>query len=122
MKLTRNCIEADITGLMAKPIDNWQARAEELCRPEFWIVTMTPAAELWNRLTADEQLRLIRKVELVRRFVGYQLAEMVKGTIKYATDNRSLAEWMANVIGEGADQMNYQLLASDAFEKDKSGK
>ena len=37
------------------------------------------------------------------------------GTIKYATDNYDLKQWFAHLIGEGADQMNYQMLLFQAW-------
>lgn len=111
--------EVDIAGTMATPIDNWQKRTEGLAKPEYWSVTAAPSVELWQALTLEERVRLDAKVEMVINATKYLLAGMVKGTVKYTSDDWTLDRWMAHVIGEGADQFNYQILMFNTFLKEK---
>lgn len=112
----------DVTGTMAKAQDGWQRRTEELAKPEFWDIVIIPSTEFWVNLTPEEQARMQPKINLVRDAAKYMLCGMVKGTVKYATDDWTLERWMAHIVGEGADQMNYQLLTFAAFHKEKEEK
>lgn len=111
--------KVDITGLLAKPKPDWQERVEELARPE-WFNGYTPKQELLNRLTSVERERLVNKLALVKQAAAWMAAGMLKGTLKYATDDYSIDQWMAHVVGEGADQINYQLLLFDAYWRNKN--
>lgn len=102
--------KVDITGTMVKAQPDWQERAEHLCRLEHWTVEVIPSPELWDQLSHVEMARMNKKITMVKEFVKCQLAGMVKGTIKYARDDWSVEQWMAHLIGEGADQANYQIL------------
>lgn len=108
----------DITGIMVQPKVGWQKRADELCKPEHFLVSITYHPP-YNTpgLTDNEYDRLNRKLILVRRAAKLMCAGMLKGVLKYSTDEYSVEQWMAHVVGEGADQMNYQMLLLDAFEK-----
>lgn len=106
--------QVDITGLMAEAIPAWQERVKELARPELFS-GYTPKAELLNKLSAQEKERLFRKLALVKQAASWMAAGMLKGTLKYATDDYSLDQWLAHLVGEGADQMNYQLLLFAAY-------
>ena len=109
---------ADVTGLMVKPIPNWQPRVDALCHPEQFHVHIEFSN--WDKLTITERKRLATKLEMVEEFASYMAAGMLKGTIKYPLDGYSLAQWIAHLIGEGADQANYQILLANAFwEKQK---
>jgi len=105
----------DITGLQAKAIKDWQERVEQLAKPEFFKVKITPSMELLNSLSEAEKPRLFEKLNLVSEYVTYLCAGMVKGTVKYATDQHELKQWMAHVVGEGADQSNYTMLLFNAW-------
>ena len=107
--------KADITGLMVKPKKGWEKRAKELAKPKFFIVNIGVDPALRQKLTTKELGRLYTKLYLVREAATYMAAGMVKGTVKYEHDNYDIATWMAHVVGEGADQMNYQILLADAF-------
>lgn len=109
--------EIDITGTLAKAKEGWQERTDKLAKPEFFIVKIDCTSELWDQLSEDERQRLKRKIDLVASYASYMSAGMVKGTVKYATDGYPLSQWMAHVIGEGADQSNYNILMFDAYNR-----
>lgn len=110
-------VEIDITGTQVKPIPNWQERVEELCNPvnfgcEIWYID-------YNLLSTNEQNRLQRKLWLVQRYARIMAAGMLKGVLKYPTDEYALEQWFAHLVGEGADKSNYDILALDAFERSR---
>ena len=109
--------EVDITGTMAKPVDNWQERVEALCKPENFLVTINGSSDVADALSPEELGRLLKKLKLVARYTQYMAAGMLKGTIKYPDDGYTLDKWMAHLIGEGADQSNYSILLADAYYK-----
>ena len=107
--------EVDILGTQAQSLPGWEERAKDLARYELFKVSINPNATLLAGLTEDEKKRLFKKLRLVSNAARYMAAGMVKGTIKYATDSYDLKQWFAHLIGEGADQMNYQMLLFQAW-------
>lgn len=112
-------LKADITGLMAKAEPGWEERVARLAKPENFTIELWPSLVLDCQLSDSELERLHRKLKLVRQAALYMAAGMLKGTLKYGSDDYSLEQWFAHLLGEGADQMNYQLLLADAFERRK---
>lgn len=112
----------DVTGTMAQGVENWQQRTEALAKPEYWGVDISMSEHLIVGLTTSEINRLEKKVAMVRDCAKYMLAGMVKGTVKYTSDDWTLERWMAHMIGEGADQMNYQLLLFNKYHEEKQEK
>lgn len=108
----------DVTGTMVKGIEGWQKRVEELAKPEYWDVSLAPRVEMTEQLSDDEFRRLAKKVKMVKEAVKWMLAGMVKGTVKYSSDDWTLERWMAHLVGEGADQMNYQILLFNKFHEE----
>ena len=111
--------KVDITGLMVQAKPGWEKRAKELAKPVFFWVSIGLDPSLVEKLSKKEHTRLVKKLLLVREAATYMAAGMVKGTIKYEHDNYDVATWLSHVVGEGADQMNYQILLADAFAKGK---
>ena len=111
--------EVDILGTQAQAIPNWEERAKDLARYDLFKVTINPNAFLLAGLSEEEKKRLFKKLRLVSNAARYMAAGMVKGTIKYATDSYELKQWFAHLIGEGADQMNYQMLLFQAWYKEQ---
>lgn len=107
----------NITGTMVKGKLGWEKRTEELATPDNFLVIITPLANLWRGLDKCEKERLNKKLLILEEAVKYLAAGMVKGTVKYPTDNYSMEQWMAHLIGEGADQFNYQILLFDKWSK-----
>ncbi len=115
-------MEADITGLMAKPIEGWKDEVVSQCKPENYQVQITVADEVINSMTEEQLKRLCWKLALVAKAASYMAAGMEKGTRKYPSDDYEIDQWMAHLVGEGADQMNYQILLADSYDKKKGVK
>jgi len=115
-------MEVDITGTMARPKENWQARTEKLCKPENFGVSIVTSHDLALDLSTSEYNRLFKKLRLIEQWASYMAAGMLKGTIKYEKDDWDIKRWMAHMIGEGADQANYQLLLFDRWRQDEAAK
>lgn len=113
---------ADITGLQAQPIPGWEKRVRELCKPTEFPVSLNVSATIWDALSITERQRLFRKLRLVEQAAQWMAAGMLKGTLKYESDDYPLEQWFAHLLGEGADQMNYQLLLYQAFLSQKGEK
>ena len=112
----------DITGLMAKSTAGWEERAEALCKPEHFatmVVCKLPISKD-SPLTDDEWARLNKKLKLVEEWAAYMAAGMLKGTIKYPQDTWDIKQWMAHLVGEGADQSNYQMLLFNRWREEQS--
>lgn len=99
--------EIDITGLSFKANPGWEERAQLLCKPDNFKVTIT---YYLPSLSLEEINRLEPKLKMVEEFASYMAAGQLKGTIKYPEDGWEVAEWFSHLIGEGADFANYQML------------
>jgi hypothetical protein len=100
--------------------EGWMERAKSLCNPDHWLVSVGYSMDLQMGLTNSEQERLKPKIQMVMDAARIMLAGMVKGTIKYPTDGFDIDKWMDHLIGEGCDQMNYQILLANAWKNHKS--
>lgn len=108
-----------VAGTMVKPRKGWEKRVEKLCDPEYWFVELSLRTDVADKLSKEEWDRLEKKLHMVQRFAAYMAAGMLKGTLKYSNDDYSLETWFAHLIGEGADQANYQILLENAFREKK---
>ena len=114
--------DVNVTGTMVKPKDGWQERVDRLVKVENFKVFIDwsqTGVAVRDQLTVEERSRLARKLDLVEKFATFMAAGMLKGTLKYSTDNYSIDQWMAHLIGEGADQANYAALLFDSYTKFK---
>ena len=109
--------KVDITGLMVEATPGWEARTKELVKPEYFTATISISDSLMANLSSNERGRLLNKLLLVTQATEYMAAGMLKGTLKYPTDDVPLEQWVAHVVGEGADQFNYEILLADKFFK-----
>jgi len=114
--------KVDITGLMVAATPGWEARVKKLARPEFFTAVINISDSMIAKLSNAERGRLFKKLLLVTQAAEYMAAGMVKGTIKYPTDDIPVEQWMAHVVGEGADQFNYEILLADAFFRNHGNK
>lgn len=105
----------DVTGTMIKPIDDWQTKVEQVCKPEAFVVDIYVVDEL--HLTREQRARLVKKLNLVADYARYLAVGMLKGTLKYTGDDWSVEQWMAHMIGEGADRACYDMLLFDAWRR-----
>lgn len=110
--------KVDITGTMATSQLGWQSRTEELCKPEHFSVQIWTSREIDDKLTDREVLRLSRHLQLVQEWTRYMAAGMLKGVLKYDTDDYTIEQWMAHMIGESVDSTNYKMLLFNAWRKD----
>ena len=110
-------MDANITGLMRKPIAGWETRVGQLVDPGAFPVTIEIDNHVWDSLSPREQYRLNWKLALVEKYASIMAAGMLKGTLKYDDDVYSLDEWVSHLVGEGADQSNYQILLANEAQK-----
>lgn len=96
-----------VTGNIVSKNEGWEARAEDLCDPANFEVEIRPTPELFAQLTGSEIARLQPKLRIVARSAKFQAAGMLKGTIKYPSDNYDRETWFKYLLGEGADFQNY---------------
>jgi hypothetical protein len=102
---------------------HWQERVEDWATPDHWTIgSITPSQLLYDELSPSEWARMLPKIEMVRMVAQYMLAGMVKGTMKYPTDVYTMEKWLAHIIDEGADQMNYQVLMYNTWLKEQGGR
>lgn len=102
--------EIDITGLSFKANPGWEERAQALCKPENFVISINIDENLLLVLSQEEYNRLVPKLNMVKEFASYMAAGQLKGTIKYPGDGWEVSEWFSHLIGEGADFANYQML------------
>lgn len=106
-------VSCDTTGLGTKSVENWQELVKDI-NPEMFTATVKLNPEIAAKLTATQIDRMRWKLQLVEFGARAMAAGMLKGTLKYPDDNYGIDQWMGHLIGEGADQMNYQLLLAHA--------
>ena len=115
-------MEDKILDSMQKPIPDWVERTERLARAEHFDVDIYLKPSLTDELSLEEMARLATKLEYVSKFCKYMAAGMVKGCVKYTSDDWSTESWFGHLVGEGADQANYQILLYEAWLKDQNAK
>lgn len=94
-----------------------QWRIDNLARPEYFDISIVPSSILVSNLSDEEYERLIKKIPLVVNSALRLCAGMVKGTIKYDTEDLSLREWFDHLRDEAIDQVNYASLMEESVEK-----
>lgn len=115
-------MEDKILDSMQKPIPNWVERVETWARPEHIQCSINVDLDLRLEFSDDEYERFKIKKAYVEKFAAYMAAGMVKGCLKYTSDDWTVESWMGHLIGEGADQANYQILLYEAWLKDQNAK
>jgi len=95
---------------------DWESRLSEACDSENFRVLITASG---LGLTDDEYDRLQPKLRLIEQFALRLAQNMVKGTIKYIHDDRSVEEWLGFEDDDYADAVNYRLLRQEAQEAQK---
>ena len=103
----------------AEPNQGWERR-RALIDPSLFklhIVLDPVLLDEENGLDDIELERLERKLSLVAAYAAKLCAGMLKGTIKYATDDRTPEEWLAEEEDEDLDRTNYRLLKQDAIDR-----
>lgn len=114
-------MRVDTLGTNQPHIQDWMQRAEMLADPSLFAVDVRLQSQCWSQLSESEQTALTYRLGLVERWACYMAAGMMKGVLKYIHDSevgigqRPVGDWMSNLIGEGADVANYQMLLFDAW-------
>ena len=98
----------------------WEARFAGLTNKEYGPAITADfqlSHMLFNLTTIHERRRLKWKLELVKEEALKMALAMLKGTIKYESDDISPEEWDAHAESERIDQNNYLLLKRHAERK-----
>jgi len=94
---------------------DWQKRYRVLGRPEHFDVEITTREDLQTLgFTSAEYARLMPKLQLVAQFAARLAVAMLKGTVKYDSDDWSVEEWMDFEDDDTVDAINYRLLRTAA--------
>ena len=97
-----------------KTRDGWEERADSLCTPDAFVVSIQPSLFLDSSLTPDEKDRLAKKLSLVASFASEMASGMLKGTLKYPTDGWTHEQFAKEQRAEYIDNVNYELLKEQA--------
>ena len=101
-------------GHVAAINENWEARYDKLINEDCFSVNIFLEFALTDNLTEDEIDRLQIKLYPIEDLAKRLAVAMLKGTLKYPTDNRTVEEWAAFEEDEFFDLVNYRLLLKAA--------
>ena len=99
----------------------WATRYEEIKSRTH--ISLDQAILLVNQMVADglltteERTRVGWKVKLLEPFVTRLVLNMIKGTVKYPTDDWPTNTWMDMGMDDKADAVNYELLKDNHVAK-----
>jgi len=93
--------------------ENWEDRALQLARAEFFNARVTPSDILEIHMDLDEWVRLNKKMAIVEKSARRLAAAMLKGTLKYDSDTLTQEEWLEHLESELYDSVNYFGLMMD---------
>ena len=96
---------------MTKP--SWEHRLAEADKVGYAAITLVPY-EITRTLSEDEQRRLLKKELLVTAAAQRLIRGMLKGVLKYESDDISLEEWDEHIVDEASDLLNYVWLRREA--------
>ena len=110
--------EQNRTASGAEINDGWEKRFEkatEMTYPmsDAFYVSVTPRMGVLVTITQDEERRLRSKLAMIERFMQRMAMGMLKGTLKYDTDNRTYDEWRAEFDDEFIDMVNYRVFMEE---------
>ena len=98
----------------AVAVEGWQERFNRVANACYFRFSPHIFSEVVEELTVGEYARLVPKLELIARHAERLAVGMLKGTIKYAGDDHSVATWKAEEEDDSVDSVNYRLLRQDA--------
>ena len=70
-------------------------------------------------ITAGEAARSKWKISLLEPVVQRMIANMIKGTLKYPTDDWPIETWMSMSLDDMADSVNYTLLTHNQIRSNR---
>ena len=94
--------------------ENWEARYEKLANADNFRVNIKLVLALDAQLSTSELLRTYNKLKLVEAYAAKLAVGMLKGTLKYPSDDWNIEQWLENEEDEIIDQTNYRLLRQEA--------
>jgi len=104
----------------------WDNDLVALCIPESFTVTIHYSADLMRKLAetgySAEKLeeimtRMTPKIKLIERMAAKQVSGMLKGTLKYKWDEHSIDEWIAYLLDDAGDGLNYAYLLAERVKR-----
>lgn len=103
----------------AEPNPGWEDRYKEIAEyiadegmvfnPDSLLIELEGA----SLITRDEFVRSSWKIRLIRPFLTRMVLNMIKGSIKYPTDDWSTKIWQSMGMDDKVDSVNYDLLFED---------
>ena len=99
--------------------EGWENRYEQINEPSYFEVVIFPFVNILYRLDKTEAERLQKKLKLLENYTRKLAVGMLKGTLKYPTDNWTVEQWMHEEEDEEIDRINYRLLKQDAIAKEE---
>ena len=99
--------------------DGWEARADELAQPENFYVVIVIEPPTYARLSPEERERMEKKTEMVVAAAKRQMANQLKGTLKYSHDVRPSSVWLREMLDELDDMVNYGGYLREAIAREK---
>lgn len=99
----------------------WEARAAK-ATPDSFKIEIIIKDELLKDLSDSEIEELDRLLRIVQTCATYQAIGMFKGLVKYHGNSQeaTLEYWIAHLVTEQADQMNYAGLTYNAYKNMKA--
>ena len=99
--------------------NEWDEELLELCTPDSFTVTIHYEAGLMRKLAEagytvskleEIMTRMTPKIKMIEGLAAKQVSGMLKGTLKYAHDESSIDEWIAYLLDDAGDGLNYAYL------------
>lgn len=110
----------------ANVIETWDEQLLELCVPASFKVNIMYEPSLLQKIAeagySQEELsgfldRMIPKLEIIEGLAAKQSAAMLKGTLKYRSDSWSIDDWVAYLLDDAGDGLNYAYLLAAQIER-----
>jgi len=92
-------------------------RINHLAIPEHFMVNIQADNDVGQKLTEQQYKRLEYKLRIVENIAQELAARMLKGTLKYNTDDHSPAEWFSMMQDDQFDTINYTGLLKNKMKK-----
>ena len=71
----------------------------------------------YSVFSKDEWTRMEPKLQMVRDMAVKSIWGMIKGTVKYKSDDYTPAQWLDHLFDEQVDGINYQMLFEDSIKR-----
>lgn len=104
----------------------WDEDLLELCTPDSFTVTIRYEPDLMRKLAnagyswekqGEIMSRMTPKIKLIEGMAAKQVSGMLKGTLKYKEDAHSIDEWIAYLLDDAGDGLNYAYLLGERVKR-----